>query len=194
MPRRVRPVRRIKTLLFGIAVCLGTLVWSHPRDLSARDAASCPDADQRMAKAQLRMTLSLFRSRTSVLRIISELRRLGIFIEMPTRFGESEPEASQDSPILVLTRVQELSDFALRSMRNYQNGTVDDRPAINRPDVAAIDGSGTSGEFAASSDCIRNALWAESVAFRAEQAAQLAEVAADQAISLADHATSRYAK
>lgn len=182
---------RVSAVLLALAVCLVTSVWCLPHEARARDDASCRAADQRIAKARLRMTLSLFRSRTSVFRIVSELARLGEIIEIPPSIGARMAEGSEKSPALALIDTEELSDFAIEMVRNHQNKTGDDKLVTDRSDGRAIKIADTAEPFAVSPDCIHNALRAESVAFRAEQAAQLAEVAADQAISLADHASGR---
>lgn len=181
--------RSTGSILLGLLVC----------GLLAPPAAAAEDCSRELARARsalLRAQRSHARAGIAVLRIHSELRSAGLSTAAPLAAGTepasaaTAPAADADVQALALAawvikrQTVERSRRALALMEPYEmrqlpdlelgpRGLPDQEEELLKP----------AGEEAGS--CRAWIFYAQRAAFRAEQSAQLAEVAADQAIALA---------
>ncbi len=175
------------------SIFLGLLVCG----LLTPPAAEAEDCSRELARARsalLRTQRSQARAGIAVLRITSELRSVGLSSAVPLAAGtdpaSAAPGADADVQALALAaweikrQTVERSRRALALMEPYEmrqlpalelgpRGLPDQEQELLKP----------AGEEALT--CRAWIFYAQRAAFRAEQSAQLAEVAADQAVALA---------
>ncbi|HEX6861519.1 MAG TPA: hypothetical protein VF414_01825 [Thermoanaerobaculia bacterium] len=175
------------SILLGLLVC----------GLLAPPAVQAEDCSRELARARsalLRAQRSHARAGIAVLRINSELRSAGLSAAVPLAAGTepastAAPAADADVQALALAaweirrRTVERSQRALALMEPYEMRQLPDLELGPRLPDQEQELLKPAGEEAQS--CRAWIFYAQRAAFRAEQSAQLAEVAADQAVALA---------